>query len=136
MIFNISFNNVTSHAVSDGASEITVFPQLSRPQAVLQRRKRAEQFPSTDAFDDPNYLPDRTLWGKRQQDMNMFSTDFHLNEFKIIFLTYFADQLFRTFPDLVVLKDFLSIFRTPNQVIAGIIYRMTRSLCCHAFLIS
>jgi len=66
----------------------------------------------------------------------MLNTDFHLNEFKIIFLAYFADQLLRTFPDLAVLKDFLSIFRTPNQVIAGIINRMTRSLNCYEWLIS
>ena len=110
MIFNISFNNVTSHAVSDGASEITVFPQLSRPQAVLQRRKRAEQFPSTDAFDDPNYLPDLMLQSKRQQNMNMLSADFQRNQFKIIFFTYFTDQLFHMFPDLVALKDFLLYF--------------------------
>ena len=136
MIFNIFLNNVTSHAISDGTCEIAVFPQLPRPQSVLQRREHAEQFPGTDAFDDSNHLPNRMLWRKRQQNMNMLSTYFHLNEFKIIFFTYFADQLFRTFPDLVVVKDFLSIFRAPNQVIAGIINRMTRSLYCHAQLIS
>ena len=68
--------------------------------------------------------------------MNMLDADFHLDEFKIISLTYFADQLFRMFPDLVVPKYFLSIFRTPNQVIARIINRMTRSLDRHAGLIS
>ena len=136
MMNNIFLNNVTSHAISDGTCEIAVFPKLPRPQSVLQRRKRAEQFPCTDAFDDSNHLPDRTLWGKRQQDMNMLNTDFHLNELKIIFFTYFTDQLFRTVPDLVVVKDFLSIFRAPNQVIAGIINRMTRSLNCHEWLIS
>jgi hypothetical protein len=136
MMHNIFLYNVTSHAIPDGTCEISVFPQLPRPQSVLQRRKHAEQFPGTDAFDDSNHLTDRTLWGKRHQDMNMLNADFHLNELKIIFFTYFADQLFRMFPDLVALKDFLSILRAPNQMIAGIINRMTRSLNCHAQLIS
>ena len=68
--------------------------------------------------------------------MNMLNAYFHLNEVKIIFLTYLADQLLRALLDIWAIKYFLSIFRTPNQVIAGVINRMTRSFNCHAWLIS
>jgi hypothetical protein len=134
MKHNIFLNNVTSNAICDGTRKIAALPQLPKPQSVLQRRKRAEQLSGTYAFDDLSHLPNRTLWGKRQQNMNMFNTNFHLNEFKIIFLTYLTDQLLRIFSDSVVLKNFLSVFRTPNQVIARIINRMTRSTNCLAQL--
>jgi hypothetical protein len=110
MMLNIFVNSVTSYAISDGTRGLAFFPQFPIPQSVLQRRKPAEQFPSTDAFDDPNYLPDLMLQSKRQQNMNMLSADFQRNQFKIIFFTYFTDQLFHMFPDLVALKDFLLYF--------------------------
>ena len=99
----------------------------------LKDGKPAEQLPGTNAFDDPNHFPYRTLARKRQQDMDMLNTDFHLNEFKFIFLAYLADQLLCVFLSFAVLKDFFSIFRIPNMVIAGIINRMTRSFNCHAW---
>ena len=66
----------------------------------------------------------------------MLNADLYLNELKIIFFTYFANRLLRAFPDSVVGKDFLSMFRTLNQVIAGITNHMTRSLYYHASLMS
>jgi hypothetical protein len=106
MMHNIFFNNVMSHAISEIWCIISIFSQLPRPHSILQRRKRAEQFFGTDAFDDSNYLPSRALWGKRQQNINMLCTDFNLNDFEIIFFKYLADQLLRALPDLVVLKYF------------------------------
>jgi hypothetical protein len=80
--------------------------------------------------------PMERFGGNDTRNMDMLNADLHLYELKIIFLAYFADQLLRAFLDLVVIKDFFSIFRTPNQVVAGIINRMTRSLDCHAGFIS
>lgn len=136
MMLYIFLNNVTSYAVSYRLRKVSVFPKLSRPQPALQRGERAEQFSRTDAFNNPHHLADRTFWGKRHQDMNMFNHHFELYDFKTIILTYLSDQLFRSFFDIFALKDFLSIFRTPNQVVAGIVNRMTRSFDRHASLIS
>lgn len=136
MMLYIFLNNVTSHAVSYRLRKVSVFPKLSRPQPALQRPKLSEQFSGTDVFNYSHHLSDRTLAGKRKQYINMFRHHFQLYDFKTIILTYPSDQLFRSVFDIFAFKDFLSIFSTPNQMVAGVVSRITRSFDLNAWFIS
>ena len=57
---------------------------------------------------------------------------FHFHYFHSIFVAYFLDQLFRSFPYLIVNKYLLPIFWTPYQMIYRVIDRMTRPPQSHA----
>jgi len=76
------------------------------------------------------------IWRKRQHDMNMFFFNFKLNHLKSIFFADLLNQLLRSFPHFFPLKYFLPVFRTPYQMIAGIVDRMTRSFYRHTLFIS
>jgi len=68
--------------------------------------------------------------------MYMFDRHFRLYYNKALFLADFLNQLCRSFLNLCPLKDLLSVFRTPYQVVTRIIDRMTRSFDEHEWLIS
>ena len=68
--------------------------------------------------------------------MYMLDRYFHLYYVKPIFLADLPNQLYRSFLNLFSLKDLLSVFRTPHQVVTRIVDRMTRSFDHHAWYIS
>ena len=136
MMLDISGYYVPSHPVSDRPGEISVFPQFPAPQPLLQSRELAEQPPSTVALDDPYDLPYRSRWWKRQQKMDVFFLDFHFQNFDAVRLADFPYYLFPSFPDFLPLEDLLPVFRTPYQMIARVVDRMTRPLDAHALFIS
>jgi hypothetical protein len=135
-MLDISFDHLTSHSVSDCPGKISIFPQLPRPQSLFQSRELAEQSPGTMAFDNPDHISNRPGRGERHQDVNVFQANFQFDNFKPIVLTYFPDQLFRSFLNLRPLKYILPIFRTPDQVVIAVVDRMTRPLEPHALYIS
>jgi len=136
MMLDISFDDLLSHSVTHCPGEISVFPQLPRPQSLLQSGELAEQSPRTVALDDSDHFSNRSGRRKRDQDVNMFQAHFQFDNFKSIVPTYLPDQLFRSFLNLHPLKYVLPIFRTPDQMVTRIIDRMTRPLEPHALYIS
>ena len=127
--------HVPSHPVSDCTSEISVFPQLPAPQPLLQSRELAEQPPPTVAFDYPHDLPYRSRWRERYQKMDVLFQELHFQDLDVIRLADLPDHLFRSFPNLHPLEDLLPVLRTPHQMIARVVDRMTRPLDAHALFI-
>ena len=136
MVLDIFDYNVPSHPVSDRPDEISIFPHLPAPQPLLQSRELAKQPPPTVALDYPYDLPYRPRWGERHQKMEVIFHDLHFQNFYIVRFADFANHLFRSFPDLLPLKDLLPIFRTPYQMVGRVVDRMTRPLETHALFIS
>jgi len=135
-MLDISFNHLPSHSVTNCPGEISVFPQLPRPQSLFQPGELAEQSPPTVALDDSDHFSNRPGRRERDQNLNMLHAHFQFDNFKSIVLTYLPDQLFRSFLNLHPLKYILPIFRTPDQMVTRIIDRMTRPLEPHALHIS
>jgi hypothetical protein len=127
--------HVPSHPVSDCTSEISVFPQLPAPQPLLQSRELAEQPPPTVAFDYPHDLPYRSRWRERHQKMDVLFQELHFQDLDVIRLADLPYHLFRSFPNLHPLEDLLPVLRTPHQMIARVVDRMTRPLDAHALFI-
>jgi len=65
----------------------------------------------------------------------MLLRNFHFYNLKSIFLADFPYQSFRSFLYAFLREYLLPIFGAPNQMVARFIYRMTRSLHCHALAI-
>ena len=135
-MLDISFNHLLSHSVTDCSGEISVFPQLPRPQSLFQSGELAEQSPPTVALDNSDNLSNRPGRRERNQNVYVFQAHFQFDNCKPIVLTYFPDQLFRSSLYLRPLKYILPIFRTPYQMVTRIINRMTRPLEPHASFIS
>jgi uncharacterized protein with PIN domain len=136
MMLDIFLNHITSHTVSHRPRKVPVFPKLPSPQSPLHRRELAEQLSGSVTFDDPNNLTNRSLRGKRHQNMNMLHCHLHLDNLKPILLTNFSYQLLRSFPYIPTFQYLLAILRTPDQMITRVVDRMTRSLDRHASVIS
>jgi len=136
MVLDILDYNVPSHPVSDRPDEISIFPHLPAPQPLLQSREFAKQPPPAVAFDYPHDLPYRPRRRERNQHVNMLRLDFHLFNLKSVLFTDLLDHSFRSFPDLLPLKDILPVFRAPYQMVNGVVDRMTRPLQRHALFIS
>ena len=136
MMRNVSLDNFPSHSVSDCPHEISIMPQLPRPQSPLQSRELAKQTHRTLALDDSYNLAYRLGRRKRYQNMHMFLHNFQLDDLKSIVLTYLPNQLFRSFPNLLPLKDIFPVLWTPNQVVTGVVDRMTRPLYAHPLYIA
>jgi len=130
-MLNIFRNYVPSHPVSDCAGKVPIFPNLPAPQPSLQTRELAKQSSPAQALYYSHYLPYRATRRKRYQKMNMFLHKFHFQNLDIVGLAYFANDLFRSFPDLLPLKDLFPILRAPNQMVRRVVDRMTRSPQCH-----
>ena len=128
--------HVPSHPVSDRPDEISILPQLSAPQSLLQSRELAEQPPPAVAFDYPHDLPYRPRWRERYQKMDVLFHDLHLQNLDIAGLAYFPYHRARSFPDLRPLEDLLPVLRTPDQMIPRVVDRMTRPLDSHALSIA
>ena len=62
--------------------------------------------------------------------MHMVRRYLHLINFYFVTLTNFPEKLLYTFSKISP-KNPLSIFRSPHQVVFGVIYRMTGSSRCH-----
>jgi hypothetical protein len=135
-MLDIPFNHLLSHSVTDCPGEISVFPQLPRPKSLFQSGELAEQSPPTVALDDSDHFSNRLGRRERDQNVYVFLAHFQFDNFKPIVLTYFLDQLFRSFLNLHPLKYIFPIFRTPYQMVTRIIDRMTRPLEPHALYIS
>ena len=133
---DILLDHVASHSVPDCPYEIPVFPHLPAPQPLLQTWELAEQSPRTMTLDNPDHVPNRSRRRKRDQDMNMLFHNFHLNNFKAIVFADLLDQLFRSFPDLLPYKHIFTVFWTPDQMITGVIDRMTRAFDRHTLFIA
>ncbi len=131
-MLNIFFDQLPSHTVSDCAGEVPIFPELTRPEPLLDSRKLAEQFPCTNALYCSNHLAYRKSWRKRYQQMHMINGYFHLLDLYPIFIANFFDELFRSFPYVFFLEYLLPIFRAPYQMIYRVVDRMTRPLQSHA----
>jgi hypothetical protein len=136
MMLDIFLNHLTSHTVSDRPHKVPVFPQLPSLQSTLHRRELAEQFSGTAALDDPNNFSNRSPWGEREQNMNMFHCHFHLDNLKSILLADLPYQLLRSFPYIPTPKYLLPVLRTPDHMVTRVVDRMTRSLDRHASVIS
>jgi len=136
MMHDIFENHVTSQPVSDGPSKISVFLQLPRPQSLFQTGELAKQSPPAKTLDDPHHLPYRPRRRERNHHVDMLRLNFHLLNLKFILFTDLLDHLFRSFPDLLPLKDILPVFRTPDQMVNGVVDRMTRPLQRHALFIA
>jgi hypothetical protein len=135
-MLDIPGDHVPSHPVSDCACEISVFPQLPAPQPLLQSRELAEQPPSTVAFDYPHDLPYRSRRRERHQKMDMLFHKLHFQYLDVVRLADLPYHLFRSFPNFDPLEDLLPVLRTPHQMIARVVDRMTRPLDAHALSIS
>ncbi len=133
---NVPLDNFPSHSLSDCPHEISIMPQLPRPQSPFQSRELAKQTYRTLALDDSDYLAYRLGRRKRYQNMHMFLHNFQLHNLKSIVLTYLLNQLFRSFPNLLPLKDILPVLWTPDQMVTRVVDRMTRPLYAHALYIS
>ncbi len=136
MMRNILFNYGTSHTVPDGPRKIPVFPQFPRPKFLLQPWELAEQTPRTLTLNDSDNFSYRSARWKGQKQMHMLYRYFHLDYVKSIILADLSDKLSRSFPKIRPLKNLLTVFRTPYQMITRVVDRMTRSLNCHDDLIS
>jgi len=136
MIFDIFLNNLTSHSFSHCSDEVAITPQLTRPQSLFQRWELPKQLSRAVTLDVAYHFADRIFRWKRKQYMNMVHRYFHLNNFKTIILTNFSNKLFRSFPDFHSLEYLFTIFWTPNQMVACVVNRMTRSFYRHASFIS
>jgi hypothetical protein len=128
--------NVPSHPVSDRPNEIPVFPNLPAPKPLLQSGELAKQPPPTLALDYPDNLPYRPRGRKRYQKVDMFLHQFHLQNLYVVRLAYLPHHLFRSFPDLLPLKESLPVFRAPDHMIRRVVDRMTRPLQSHVPFIS
>ena len=128
---NVPRDNVPSHPVSDCPGKVPVFPYLPAPQPSFQARELAEQAPPAQAFYDSHHFPNRATRRKRDQKMDMFLPEFHFQNLNIVRLADFPDHLFRSFPDLLLIEDLLPILRAPNQMVGGVVDRMTRPPQCH-----
>ncbi len=128
---NILRDNVPSHPVSDCPGKVPVFPYLPAPQPSLQTRELAEQPSPAQAFYDSHHFPYRATRRKRYQKMDMFLPEFHFQNLDIVRFAYFPNHLFRSFPDLLPIEDLFPILRAPNQMVGGVVDRMTRPPQCH-----
>ena len=133
MMLNVFINYLPSHSVAHCSGEIPIFPQFASPQSLLYPRKRSKQLPRTYTLYHTYHLPYRILRRKRYQYMHMISCYFHLLYFHPIFTAYLFNQLFRSFPYLLVCKYLLPIFRTPYQMICRFVDRMTRPPQSHTY---
>ena len=132
MMLDILLNDLPSHTVADRAGEVSVLPQLPRPQSLLQARELAEQLPRTNALYDPYHFSDGPSGRKRCQNMYMVLCYFHFRYLKSILVAYLTNHLFRSLPYLFFSEYILPTLRTPNQVVVRVVDRMTRPLQCHA----
>ena len=132
MMLYIFIDNLPSQTVSYCPRKISVFPQFPLPQFPLDSRILTKQLSCANTLQYPNHLPNCIFRMKRHQEMNMIYCYFHLLNFNIVLLTDFAHELFRSLPDLRFFKYLLTIFRTPYQVVCGVVDRMTRPFQCHA----
>ena len=132
MMLDIFLNDLPSHTVPDRAGEVSVLPQLTGPQSLLQARELTEQLPRAYALYDPDHLSDGPSWRKRYQNMYMVLCYLHFRYLNSILGSYLPNYLFRSFPYLLCSEYILPAFRTPYQMIIRVVDRMTRSLQCHA----
>ena len=135
-MLDILDNHIPSHSVSDCPGEVSVFPQLPAPEPLLEPRELAKQPTPAQALDNPHDLPYRPRWRERYQQMDVVFHDLHLHNLDTIRLTDLPHHLFRSFPDLLSLEDLLPVFRTPHQMVACVVDRMTRPSQSHASSIS
>lgn len=132
MMLDIFFNDLPSHTVPDRAGEVSVLPQLARPQSLLQARELAEQLPRTDALYYSYHLADGPSGRKRCQNVYMVLCYFHFRYLKPILVAYLPNHLFRSFPYLLFSEYIFPTLRTPYQMIVRVVDRMTRPLQSHA----
>ena len=135
-MLDISFNHLPSYSVTDCPGEISVFPQLPRPQSLFQPRELAKQSPRAMALYYPDYIPNRSRRRERDQNVNVLQPDLQFDDLKFIVPACLPDQLFCSFLNLHPLKYILPIFRTLDQVITRVVDRMTRPPEPHPLYIS
>ena len=131
MKFNIFFDHVFCNFVTDGPSKISVFPKLASPQLSFNFRVHLKYFSCRSAFKPFDYIRYRISWRKSQKYMYVILGYFHRLYFKLVNDSNFSKTSLHIFPD-VTSQNPLAIFWSPNQMISGIIYRMTGSPYCHA----
>jgi hypothetical protein len=136
MVLDISLDHLTSHSVTYCPSKVSVLPDLTAPQPLLQTRELAKQPPPTLALYDPHHLPYRPRWRERNQKMHMFFHDFHLHYLNPVDLADFLHDLFRSLPYLDPLEDLFPVLRAPDQMVTRVVDGMTRSPYAHALNIS
>lgn len=132
VMLDVFLNDLPSHTVANCASEVSVLPQLSGPQPLLQPRELAEQLPRTDALYYPDHLPDGPSGRKRYQDVYMILCYFYFSYLQSILLAYLPYHLFRSSPYFFFSEYIFPTFRTPYQMVYRIVDLMTRPLQSHA----
>jgi len=135
MILNIIPNHLCCHLVANCSGKISIFPELSTPKLFLYLRMFMKYYAGTDTLQHPYHLGDTISGWKGRKDMNMVLCYLQGVYLKIVILGYLFKYLFCSISD-VASQNPLSIFRSPNQMIFGVIDRMASPLQFHAMSIS
>jgi len=135
MILNIFFNHIRCYLVPNRSNKISIFPKLSALKLLLYFRVFLEYGTRTDALQHPYYPRYAVSWRKRQKNMDMIFRNLQRLYLKIVTFCYLLEYLFYSVPYMTLQNPF-PVFRSPYQMIFGIIYRMTGSLQFHAISIT
>ena len=131
VILNVFLDNIFCHFISNCANKISIFPKFPSPQFFLNFRVILEYLLGRFTLKSLHYFRYRIPRWKTQKYMNMVLCYFHSLYFKLIGDGYFFKTFFKKFSDITSQYPF-SVFGSPNQMIPGIIYRMTCSSYGHA----
>jgi len=135
MILNVFPNHICRYLVSNGASKISILPQLSTPELFFHLGMLLEYDTGTNALQDPYHFGDTISGGKRQKDMDMVFCNLKGIDLKVVMYGNLFKDLFRSNSDISP-QDPFSVLRGPDQMVLRIIDRMAGSFQFHAEIIS
>ncbi len=131
MILNVFPYYIVCNLFSNCSVEVALFPEMASPKFLLNFRELFKNLASRYAFDYPNHFRYRISWWKRDQYVNVIFRCFASIYLKIKMIRYLKKKLLYSWLNFFI-KDLLSIFRAPNQMIFGFINCMARSFDIHA----
>jgi len=123
MISDISLDQIRGDFVPHRPYKISILPKLSPPQLLLNLRVSLKYLTRRNTLQHPHHLGYRILRRKAQKNVDVVRGYPHLLNLKPMVLRYIQKNLFYLRPYIFLLNPF-PIFRCPDQMIFGVVYRM------------
>jgi hypothetical protein len=131
MVLDIFFDHICGHLVPYRSGKVSIFPKFAPPKFLFNLRKYLKNPSGGLSLQTLDNLRNRISRCKSQKYMYMILGNFHRLYFKFIGYGNFFKTFFNKIPNVASQYPF-AIFGRPYQVVARIIYRMTRSSDGHA----
>jgi hypothetical protein len=124
LFFNVLYDYFICY-VTRACYKIATSPYMTTPKISVQALIFHHQFSGRFSFERLYQLTYRNVWRNRNKYMNMISRNMSLDNFCILGLTNFSDQISCSFSNFST-QNWLAVFGNPNNMVLQIINGMAR----------